>query len=280
VIPRYDGLMLTARVSNNELFLTRLDGTPLPPVSEFQPKSFRPDQPVYGMLVGYRGKERCSLHELEDHLTRRASAVTRLFFNVFPLQGIVSLPKIRSKSPLDVRIVPYRIIDQAHLERAAQEIMTRAGVEVWPAGPGAFLDGHPGTGYSYCPPEKIGSHARLCSLTLAPDGRTARLYIGSPATQSDNGGSRHLGFDVFGFSHQALAAGRRFVATKAADNATRPSAEGIEGDLIHLETCQNGLSFECGGALAGRFALRPIRLKSDDCYLFYRLPRRLTMGRL
>jgi len=271
VIPRYDGLPLAAWVSNDELLMTRLDGTPLPPSREYQPKSFRPDQPVYGMLVGYRGKERCSRPELEDHLARRTSAVTRLFFNVFPLQGIMSLPRVRSKSPLDIRIVPYRITDCEYLERAAQEIMTRDGVEIWPAEPGVFLHGHPGSGYSYRPPEQVRSHRRRCSLILSPDARTARLYIGSVTGHNENGGSCQPGFDIIGFSPEALTAGRRFVARKAADSVARPSGRGIEGDLIHLETCQQGLSLECGGALTGRFMLRPIRLNGDDCYLFYRL---------
>jgi hypothetical protein len=271
IVPHYDGLPLTARVSDGQLQMSSLDGTPVgTPVPHYGPRGFRPEFPVYGRLVGYRGKERCSLTQLQNHLDGRAGEVSRLVLNVFPHQGVVALPSTDTKSPLDVRIIPYRLVEHNDIDRATREIMTRDGVEIWPEEQAACLAFSKDTvGYLYCPENRPGKSSQICEISL--DGDHAFLTIGT-RSGIGKGVEQRLVFDVAAFDQAALAAGRRFVARRQlAPRTVRNDVVLMSGKLARLEKSADAWSFETSGTLNGRFVLRPIRFRGEDCYLFFRV---------
>ena len=134
VVPRYDGLAVAASFANNRLTVCDLSGETLHRAAEPHVSGFSPKLPMLGVLVGQRGKERCGLNQLQDYLAGRPGPVSRLVLNLYPHQGVVTHPRIENRSALDVRMIPYRIVDRVHLERAAREITTRDGVEIRPFG--------------------------------------------------------------------------------------------------------------------------------------------------
>ncbi|MCX6834220.1 MAG: hypothetical protein NTW07_03650 [candidate division Zixibacteria bacterium] len=271
IVPHYDGLPLTAKMSDGQLQMSSLDGTPIEtPAHHYQPRGFRPEFPVYGMLVGYRGKERCSLAQLQDHLSGRPDEVSRLVFNVFPHQGVVALPPANTKSRLDVRAIPYRLVEHDEIDRAAHEIMTRDGVEIWPEEEVATLAFSTGTiAYLYRPAVSSERIVQACEISV--DGDHALLTVGS-RSGIRSGAEPRLAFDIVAFDQAALAAGRRFVARRQlSPRAGRNHAMLMSGKLARLEQSADAWSFESIGTLNGRFVLRPIRLRGEDCHLFYQL---------
>jgi hypothetical protein len=271
IVPHYDGLPLVATVSNDRLMMTALDGTSLEITErEYQPRGFRPDVPVYGVLVGYRGKERCSRGQLHDHMCGRESEVSRLVFNVFPQQGILALPLLKTKSRLNVQIIPHRLTEYEDIDRAAREIMTRDGVEIWPEHQVTRLTySGESAGYLYCPNHLPGRSAQKCEIMQAGD--RAFLTIGS-----GSGIRTHtrpsLVFELFTFGPAALNEGCRFVARRETNAPPAVNRDTLMSDqLQRFEKTAEAYSFECAGAMKGSFVLRPIRLRGEDCYLFYQI---------
>lgn len=279
VVPRYDGLPLTACARNGELLMARLDGTPFSAPGECHSPKFHLELPVYGILVGYRGKERCTQKQLNDHLSGLTSPVSRLVFNIFPNQGAPTIPRQDPQSDLSFRIIPYRLADRASLKRAAQEIMTRDGVEVWPVNEYGFGEVSSLSGYWYRPSGTHRRSAEFATVTYANDGNMTRLTISGSEVAGNPSEPRLNVFDIFHFDPADLTAGRRFVMRKA--GAPRPLAahqKVISARLEGIEKEGDGFTLRCSGALAGRYAARPIRLKGEDCYLFCRLSQATAGG--
>jgi len=271
IVPHYDGLPLTARVSEEQLQMSSLDGTPVgTPAHHYRPRGFRPESQVFGMLVGYRGRERCTLAQLQDHLAGRAGEVSRLVFNVFPHQGVIALPPTNAKSPLDVRAIPYRLAERNDIDRATREIMTRDGVEIWPEEQATNLAFSTDiSAYLYCPTVLSERNVQACEISV--DGDHALLIIGSKSGIG-TGVEQRLAFDVVAFDQAALAAGRRFVARRQlSPRAGRSHVMLMSGKLARLEKSADAWSFGSTGTMNGCFVLQPIRLQGEDCHLFYQL---------
>jgi hypothetical protein len=271
VVPHYDGLPLTAGVIDGQLLMTSLNGTPVK-VAEWDQHhcGFRPDVPVYGVLVGYRGKERCSREQLREHLCGRESEVSRLVFNVFPHQGIVTLPSTKTKSRLNIQIIPHRLTEHDNIDRAAREITTRDGVEIWPEHQVATLAvGAEATGYLYRPCNLPAGIDQFCEISGKGD--HVLLNLGSRPGIS-RGVARSLSFELADFDQAALQSGRRFVARR--QQSIRGGVNEVtllSGRLKRFERTEDAYLFEGSGTLNGCFVLRPIRLRGEDCHLFSRI---------
>jgi hypothetical protein len=134
LVPAYDGLTGYARYVDDRLTIIGPDNQQLCefPVGGYRPGLFRPDLPVAGLLLGYRGRARCSRAELGEHLEDKTGPVSRMQFHVFPGQGIVTMARSRGKSQFEVGLIPHRFGQVHDVERLAREIMTRDGVDMWP----------------------------------------------------------------------------------------------------------------------------------------------------
>jgi len=275
VVPRYDGLPLTARVCDGVLSMARPDGSPVG--SHFPeaclPISFRPREPVYGVLVGYRGRERCTRRQLEQYLADRSGPVSRLALNIYPNQGLPTLPRVVVKSLLDVCMIPHRITTAAELDRRAREIMTRDGVEIWPlVNLGNYVDPDGPIRFSYRPPEPVRLSKPGYTITIRPDSDVATFTFAVAEAGIDSADSGEQAFDVIGFDLSRLRQGRRFVARRVSSRRLRKVGSErtiVRGRVTALESRDGCLGLDNDGELSGRLMLRPIRLNGRDDYLFY-----------
>ncbi|MCD6249607.1 MAG: hypothetical protein J7J98_04660 [candidate division Zixibacteria bacterium] len=275
VVPRYDSLPLTACLRDGALSLTRLDSGCSLAVDlgeDCRPTSFRPTEPIYGVLVGYRGRERCSRQQLERFLLDRSGPVSRLTLNVYPHQGLVTLPRADPGSRLQIRIVPYRMASPESLERTAREIMTRDGVEIWPLSKhGLFPASDDIQAFEYHPVNNIPATKPRYQIEVEPDSGSANLILSGIESVAQSVSA----FEIVGFDTALLHRGRSFVVRpmkrsvyKAKTKAKTKPAVMLEGEILSIKKHEDSLVLKCAGESGQELALRPIRLDGRDLFLF------------
>ena len=274
VIPHYEGLLVTAATLGDQLSLARLDGTPLHLINkQIGSTGFRWQGSLLGILVGQRGKERCTVEQLNDHLDGRISPVTRLVLNLHPSQGLVTTIRMPVGSKLEVRLLQYRIATRERLSQAVTEVATRDGVEIHPIGQPTAR------GYWYRPQSDSRRRTLASEITLQLGDGPARLALQADRLTMNCGDPVSLTFDLLDFDLTQLSSGRRFLARK-----TRPGRvslrEGrtLTGRLNRIAQKGDGCRFEGSGDLSGSFILRPIKLKGEAQFLFSRLSHETVAG--
>jgi hypothetical protein len=272
ILPVYDGLLVNACSVDDGLGLSCLNGEKLyeVPFGHYHPKSFRPTESVTGMLVGYRGRERCSPLQLEEYLKHQSGPVSRLRFNLFPGQGIVSLTGSRKKSLFDVRLIPHRLGKVEQVARLAREIGTRDGVELWdlPTGGGPFDPTH-SSRLHYLPPPQSEVSPERYELHQSEGNASGELRLFHSSLGSDP-----VVFRIPGFDLERFGRGARFVAHEADRPALSSGGKvgpALSGRLSSMTVADSGYIGDSEGDLAGTLVLRPIRLEGRDSFLFYNL---------
>lgn len=254
IIPRYESLAVTIDRSDRKPKLRFHDGSDC--VSARVDTLLRdiPDDAVEGRLVGLRGKQRCSIGHLIDFLLGEPSDVRRLVLYLLPTE------EASSSSPdtfSSVRPIPHRIASREQLIRAAREITTKSGVEIFP-----FEPTDPATEGHACHPDELKPHnENHYQLAVSAESGHARLTLTLDRQSSS--------FLVRQYSHRSLQRGARFVAdpVTALEKKSR-------GALVGIVTSHRlvGEAFELAltGPLSGRFVLQPISLHGRSRLLFYR----------
>lgn len=258
ITPRYESIPVIARTGENQLVLERVDGAELP--VDLRAVDWRPIDPTRALLLGYRGKERCTVDELEDYLAERPGPVSRLVLNIFPSGGeTVSLPDRRSS--LEVKVIPHRVAAFDEIDFRSREIMTRLGVELRPL-KGDNLADSPEPGFIYMPGE----------MTTVE--KACRLSTGERSFLTLIDGRERRCFEVCNFERDRLAAGRRFVAKPESDTPPGCLSSGsvTRASLVEWSATGDHVRFRTQGDFEGEFRLRPIKLQGETCFLFHRLP--------
>lgn len=263
IVPRYEGIPLTAKVNDGRLVLNYLDGQPLQnsTIAQLKTNGLTTSKSLYGLLVGYRGKERCRTQQVQDHLTGAKSVVTRLVLNLFPNSEAEHIKPAENKSALDVRIIPHRFATIPELKQKALQITTRSGVELWDDGSDPAVTG----GFHYHPHDDQLSPDKQVTLTINQASGQAILRI------QDDSGEQLFGIDHF--DPARMYQGRRFTARrKSALPVGRNDQEAIvlSGNLLEFENRGDLFSWETEGQLSGKFILRPIIFRGESICLFYR----------
>ncbi len=264
IVPRYEGVLASAVMSDGRLLLETLGMTEIPDRSleTWQPESFRPTTPVLGMLVGYRGKERCGCNDLIAHFKARSGPISRVVFNLFPRQGDDRPVRVSTKSPFDVRLIPYRTAVPANLVRAGSEIMTRDGVELWPADEDYFHAAR-----FHCRPDRL-------RLAKKPGYRVIVKTAAGYTILRFHSGEDEYALRISAFDKDRLLDGHWLVGynTEMFGDTLEDSNDMIAtGELRSWVRHGDGRIFESDGYLDGRFVLRPARLGGRACCLLYRL---------
>lgn len=249
IVPRYDGLPLTACWRDGALSLTPPDGTTLAPELSPHPlpAAFRPSQPVYGLLVGYQGRARYTRRQVEQYLSDRTGPVTRLTFWVFPQQGVITLPRATNGARWQMRLMPHRIVAAHDIDRRAREVMTRDGVELWPLHHNQFPSDSLAPAFVYQPSGTESSPIEGFRIEHQPDAETALLQIasqtiGTPSTAT---------FEILAFDSTLAGQGRSFIA-RPCDR--RPGVTDRAG-------------FRGSDNKGQKIAMRPIRLGGENLYM-------------
>ncbi|MFZ5979214.1 MAG: hypothetical protein ACOYVF_01145, partial [Candidatus Zixiibacteriota bacterium] len=178
LVPRYEAIPVSASFENDRLILSRDDGKMFP--EELAGRfSFDPAVNIKGQfttparLVGYRGKERCRVKYLEKFLNDRSGPVTRVELKMFPHEQLSLNNDADSKSTFNLRIIPHRLVLAGAINNEASQIMTQAGVEIWP-----LVDSRPvRKGYLYRPVKNELSVSNVYTFTLGVNETDSRLTL-------------------------------------------------------------------------------------------------------
>ncbi|RKX27002.1 MAG: hypothetical protein DRP45_02090 [Candidatus Zixiibacteriota bacterium] len=274
VVPKYEGLSLTATVTQGKLLFARLDGTPIDTgvLTSRMPDTFAPAKPVAGVLVGYRGKDRCSADQITRHLDGRSSLVSRLVFNVLPCQEQGDIVTSRKRSAFDVRTIPHRIAIASDLRQRVREIMTRDGVEIWSLDSDGKLNLIDERRYTYHPDENKHRPRNSYRLLLNAETTTAHLII---EQSTDAGQTPVHAFEIAQFDFAKLRLGGKFIATMLSESsvptqADLPANHSIRKGIVQsFERSKNAFIMNLAGCLDGRFVMRPIKINGRLMHLFY-----------
>lgn len=262
--PRYDGLPVTAFTEGGSVVVAGPGGCAVP--TDGYLATWRPEEPVSGVLVGYRGKDRCSRADLMRYLKDHDGPVTRLLLNVYP-DGATHIPRCAKRSSFDVRMIPHRVATARQIEKLSSEITTNLGIEIHTLEGGSMkLSGE--TSYHYEPGMPF-DHSMTYSLSL---GERAIL------TLTGHGDVRR--FEIHSFDPDKLVSGRRFVVDRLIDDDTVAaiSGETRHGALHDLTDHDGAIRFRTEGESGGSFVIRPIVLNKAQRGLLYRLRDKNNIG--
>jgi hypothetical protein len=186
-----------------------------------------------------------------------------LVLNVLPDQDVDTISRIKERSGLDVRMIPYRQASVDDLNRKALEIMTRDGVEIWTSGDESAVTGR--RVYLPLPPDTKPTD--VYELVIEDSSQRARLRLHNLSMESTEA------FSFPRFEPQALRDGKRFVAWPNGDEDNSDSkfrSSHLRNRLLSLSIRDGAIIFQARGELEGWFVLRPMMLSGRRGYLLSR----------
>lgn len=262
VIPRYESIPVRVEMRDGELSLEREDSCRIADdiAAKFPIEGLPETLSAQGRLVGYRGKERCQVEDVEAFLEGKTGPVSRLVVFLLPGGGVDGTMTGDNHRPYDVRVIPHRAVDQEGLNRRAREIATKLGVEVW------AIDTSAGEKQGYCYEPKDTAREKKPESALCWENGSDRAVLRLQVNKSE------IRFAIERFNAVLLLKGRRFVAgletETEADDADTSSI--LEVPVERVTVHQSGLTIRLGGDLRGEYAIRPIIARGTSKYLFYR----------
>lgn len=213
---------------------------------------------VSGRLVGYRGRDRCSVADLVAYLAGHTSPVRRLVLHLLPTSREVptAIPTPVPGAP--ARMIPHRFTDRNSLAVSAREIMTASGVEVQPLGNGRDQSFH------ILPQKLTESDGDRYELYQAAHERRAYLRIVSAGT------CRHLVIHEFHVGR--FKKGARFIAESLGTlpDTCRRRPPIATGRTVQFSRNCDGIAVTLDGPLAGSYRFRQVTLDGRRCTLVYR----------
>ena len=260
VIPFYEAVEVLVDRQGDNFSLTDLQGNKINDkiTGQFKYDVLPNMHQVYGQLVGYRGKERCSVTQLKKYLVQQNGMVTRLELKLLP-ENIIDFNQL--SLPDNIKILRHQKSDCDNLFIYIQRLMTKKGVRLWES--------------SQLPPKSGGYHFYSLNdgdlkgsytLFIEHDHKEALLNI---KYQKEINRYRIKQFHL-----NRLQKGGRFITDQITSNDfTLPvnNSRKVEGAIKQYEKFSDGLLLECDGAIKGRFVLQSIKLNSQKRFLFYQL---------
>jgi len=268
LVPRYEAIPVAASFENNRLTLTRENGTVLAEefAARFPLGHIKNNTEVIttlGRLVGYRGKERCRAKYLEKFLNDNTGPVTRVELKLFPHNHLELVEEADHKLSFNIRVIPHRFAGTEDLNRRAIQIMTQAGVEIWP-----LVNSIPTSkGYLYRPDKN--NLTETANYILQPTVNEVDYHL------SLNRDGRREMFVIRQFNPERLCRGKCFITDKVDDNRLNEKVSNhrgkADGHIKQYEQEGDGVRLALNGRLDGDFVLRPVKLEGRRRFLFYRL---------
>lgn len=259
VFPFYESVPVTATIVAGRTELTRLDDggkIDQSTVDRIVHRAIPPGEQLLGQLVGYRGKERSSLTQLEKYLAHRKGSVTRIELKLYPSPSLnrASVESLSGKK--EAGVIPHQFIDFAGLPGVIDRLATKDGVLIFAA--------------TSLPPSSDGFHYRTIPQQKRSSGRWSLTQRGEETFFS---GSESLRFRIHRLNLARLLKGGRFLAereqrqsVKMSDNSGRR----LTGELLEVERQAESLRLKLSGDLAGEFNIQPVKINGERRWLFYR----------
>ncbi len=125
--PRYIGLDMFISTTHDNIEFHVLNKMQIPKkiINKFFRKYPKNLQNHFGQLIGYRGKERCSLVELKKYLSGENSIVRRIELRLFPTYEIL-------KSEFqNIKVMRYKVAKKNEIDKLSKSIMTKEGIRLW-----------------------------------------------------------------------------------------------------------------------------------------------------
>jgi len=264
VTPYYEGLPVNLIFQNGQLSIERLDEKELSDeiVSQIDKCDLPEIESTIGIIIGFRGKERCSLPNLQKYLKGKSSPVTRLELRLFPDEHVKSI-KNNPDSRFLVSGIRYCYTDVIGITAAARSMMTREGVRLWPES-----ESRPEMVYKYFP-KKISTISEKIEgfYSLHISDRTGNAYF---STGRNNSIKR---FIIRQFNLARLLKGGRFITDRLSevDAVDICNCHVIQcGKIVGYNAIDEGLTMELSGNLSGDFIMQPIKIDEQNRWLFYR----------
>jgi len=262
VMPRYEGIPVTVQ-SEDGLRQIKLDtGENIEKASSVRFPAFQlADGITYsGRLVGFQGKERCSVAELRQHLSGNGGPVSRVQLLLLPTNDRPKVAPDTRRLRYNVRTIRHRVVTGAQIHTASRQLMTKHGVEIRPVNASDL----PNEWWLYSPVEIMEAQNRY-ALSSNREQNSAFLQLDSEVV--------HEQFEIRQFNAERLARGRRFVADRIqyTDRRAANGGQTIGAGPGHLlKTESGGLRFRLAGPIEGVFMVRPVIIDRRPRYLFYR----------
>ena len=264
VTPYYEGLPVNLTFKNEQLLIKSHDGLKLPDeiTAQLDIKDLPEIENMAGMLIGFRGKERCSLLNLQKYIEGKASPVTRLELRLLPNKKI-RLTYNHQNERFSISILRHCYTDVVGVNASARSIMTREGVWLWPEN-----ESIPNLVYKYNPEKAAGCFEDAKTYySLHISDRTGNAFFG---IGGDGGTDR---FIIRQFNLARLLKGGRFIADRLSEvDAIDISNSHIIkcGKIVGYNAINDGIIMQLSGHLRDEYIIQPIKIENQERWLFYR----------
>ncbi len=259
VVPHYDGIEVVVDCHEGALSLSSTEGEPIAgkSIDDFSTDGLPEMQGVNGILIGFRGKERCSVSDLEKYLNDRSGPVTRVELRLLPQEG-VNLAAVEAKQSSSVKEIRHAYTGVSGLVECASRMKTKGGVRLYrkdqlPPGHG---------GYIYHPAERTDEACGYFSLFGVPESKDAVLCL-------FRGGKTHQ-FILKQFHFGRFAKGARFIADEVDPRSTESCTLIAGGELLKARVCDNSLLLKVAGNIEGVLVVSPVKINGTQRCLIYR----------
>ncbi|MFH2048995.1 MAG: hypothetical protein ABIJ12_06085, partial [bacterium] len=264
VTPFYEGLPVNLIFKNEQLLIKSKDGIKLPDeiTAQLDIRGLPEIDNTAGLLIGFRGKERCSLLNLQKYIEGKASPVTRLELRLMPNKKI-NLANDNQNERFSISILRHCYTDVVGIDTAARSIMTREGVRLW-------LENEtiPKLVFKYSPEKVAGSFAnanKYYSLHISDRTGNAFFSIGG-----DDGIDR---FIIRQLNLARLLKGGRFIADRLSevDAVDVTNSHIIQcGKVEEYNAINDGIIMQLSGHLRDEYLLQPIKIENQKRWLLYK----------
>lgn len=250
IVPRYPGIPVVIDTQSKPPQVCRRDGTLIDPevlsMPEFVP--FETPDTLLGLLVGYRGKSRRAIDQLENHLAGKPTDISHLTLFLLPHQLTAFSHGALRNERLTIQSLPFRHARFDTIKSKSLEITTALGVEIYPLG--CDLD-------------------NVSALTFHPD----QLAWGDQAVHSC------LHREVIALANDRSAVVSTFeVPFDEIDQLAighgkilAPCPDSARVDVTHKLTLHQGTVFSTASDDDCRLAARPVRLGGELRMLLHKL---------
>lgn len=246
VMPAYDGLLIDLNkpeIDSSKINLEQIK-------TEFD---FSSQQSLVGVLIGYRGKERCSQKQLLKYLDGKKGSIKHLEFRYLPL---IERPFKTDFNTEHIKPIRYQLVRFEQLANAIAQVKTKEGVMIL-----SLSQSQRGELYFYQPDDKADEstfslaqlqHSNNCLLTI---------------NQKDS----RLRFLFKNFKLNDLLSGKRLIAIKTNEQMELKCSSILSGQLTDLNINHASPSVRMNGDINGMLSFKPLRFRGEEIFYLFQM---------
>lgn len=241
VMPAYEGLLLKLEAVHETL--GDIDQAKI-----YEELGVTNQPELTGMLIGFRGKERCSRKQLVKYLKEHKGPVKRLEFRYFPQQ---EKPVKKAAGNHLLKPIKYRLANLNQLPAVIDEVKTKEGVLLAP-----LSTNNLNHIFHYIP-----GNERMTSVKLSflPSYHGCRLDISN--------GSEPESYLFKNFKLNDFMAGRRMIAEKASSVLVDKSHAVLSSCLLDYREDNQIVQMQLSGDITGLVSIQPLIYRNQNLFM-------------